>query len=397
MKVIRTAIIGQGRSGRDIHGAYLATDKRFAITAVAELIAERRVRAGEEYKCAVYADYRELLKRGDIDLVVNSSFSHMHTPVTIEALRTGHNVLCEKPLAPSARDVDRMIAESKKRKKILAVFQQSRFAPYFQQTRKVIASGVLGRIVQVSIAFNGFGRRWDWQTLTGYNGGNLANTGPHPLDQALVLFGEGMPDVRCFMDRTEGCFGDAENHVKLILSGKGRPLIDLEISSCCAYPCFTYNIYGSRGGLKATMSAVEWKYFKPREAPKQKLTKVPLRKPDGTPAYPSEALEWHTGSWPEAEARSEKKAGYSSAAAPTLGGMTGAFYNMLYKSLARGAALEITPQQVRRQIAVIEECRRQNPGIYGKKRANLDFESSGFGAAHASCRQGGMRTGAPPQ
>ena len=39
--------------------------------------------------------------------------------------------------------------------------------------------------------WSGFGRRWDWQTLQSECGGNLFNTGPHPVDQAVVLFGEG--------------------------------------------------------------------------------------------------------------------------------------------------------------------------------------------------------------
>ena len=51
----------------------------------------------------------------------------------------------------------------------------------------------------------------------GENGGNLMNTGPHPLDQALQLFGEGMPRVACFMDRAN-TLGDAEDFVKVILS-----------------------------------------------------------------------------------------------------------------------------------------------------------------------------------
>ena len=88
--------------------------------------------------------------------------------------------------------------------------------------QKVIRSGVLGRIVQISISFSGFARRWDWQTLQDCNGGNLLNTGPHPLDQALALFGEGMPKVACYMDRAN-TWGDAEDYVKLILSGEGHP------------------------------------------------------------------------------------------------------------------------------------------------------------------------------
>src|SRR5207245_2139585 len=101
----------------------------------------------------------------------------------------GFNVLCEKPFASTAADVDRMIAAAERANRTVAIFQQSRFAPYFRKVREVIASGVLGDIVQINIAFNGFSRRYDWQTLTAEMGGNLLNTGPHPLDQALQLFG----------------------------------------------------------------------------------------------------------------------------------------------------------------------------------------------------------------
>jgi hypothetical protein len=44
--------------------------------------------------------------------------------------------------------------------------------------------------------------------------------------------------------------------------------------------------------------------------------------------------------------------------------MTAAFYAMLHRALTEGAPLEITPQHVRQQIAVIEEAQRQNPHIY---------------------------------
>ncbi len=364
MKVIRAGIIGQGRSGWGIHGEYLLTDRRYTVVAATDRLPDRRAFAEKAYGCDVYADYRKLLARDDLDLVVNASLSHQHPPITVAALEAGHNVLCEKPLARRVKDVDRCIAAAKKAQKVLAVYQQSRFAPYFQQIRKVIRSGVLGRVVQISIRFNGHARRWDWQTLKRFWGGNLLNTGPHPLDQALVLFGEGMPKVRCWMDRTEeGTFGNAENHVKLILSGRGHPLIDLEISSCSAYPMFTYQIYGSRGGLTATTTAMEWKYFKPREAPRQTLQKEPLRDEKGDPIYAREDLQWHTGEWTLEQGTKKKGAAYSSAAAPKQGGMTEKFYSMLYKTLTRGAPLEITLDQIRRQVAVIEEAHRQNRGL----------------------------------
>ncbi len=182
-----------------------------------------------------------------------------------------------------------------------------------------------------------------------------------------MLFGEGEPDIACYMDHTDNSAGNAEDHVKLILSKPGHPLIDLEISSCCAYPCFTYQLYGTRGGLKASTSAMEWRYFKRAEAPVRRLKKAPLAKPDGTPDYCRDNLTWHTGSWPQASQEKSDQAAYSAATAASLGSMNQAYYDMLYDTMVLGKPLVITPEQVRRQIAVIEQCRRLNPHIYQKR------------------------------
>jgi scyllo-inositol 2-dehydrogenase (NADP+) len=353
MEPVRVAIIGQGRSGRDIHGAHLSKDtERYRIAAVVDPLPERRERAEREYGCETYADYTPLLGRDDIGLVVNAAPSKFHVPITLRMLEAGYNVLCEKPFASRVQDVDRLIAAAGQTGKTLAIFQQSRFAPYFQQIRKVIASAVLGDIVQVNVAFNGFSRRYDWQTLTSEMGGNLLNTGPHPLDQALQLFGaDAEPRVTCFM-RNAISYGDADDHVLLILTGEGRPIVHLEISSCCRYPSYTYNLYGTLGGLKGDTQRLEWEYYDPAAAPELHLTTTPLHKPDGTPAYCSDKLEWHKEEWraPEGDGLFET--------------MAKSFYAMLHRTVTAGEPLEITPRQVRQQIAVIEECRRQNPHIY---------------------------------
>ena len=59
MKQLKVCILGQGRSGRNIHGRYLLTDKdRYKIVAVVDPLEERRQRAAKEYGCDVYSDYR---------------------------------------------------------------------------------------------------------------------------------------------------------------------------------------------------------------------------------------------------------------------------------------------------------------------------------------------------
>ena len=357
MKKIRAGVIGLGRSGYDIHVHTMALlPEMYEIAAVTDPIEARVSDAKKKHGCNGYSSYESMLDAEDLDLVVNAAPSHLHVPVSLDAMDRGFDVLCDKPLARRASEVDSLIAKRVTSGKRIFVYQQSRFAPYFREVGRVIATGDLGRVVMIKIAFNGFSRRWDWQTLQEYNGGNLLNTGPHPLDQALQLFGDAEdPKVFCLMDRAN-TYGNAEDHVKLILHGDKSPTIDLEISSCSAHTPYTYQVYGTRGSLTGTMTHLEWKYFRENEAPKQRLLREPL---DGR-VYCREDLPWHEGSWdvPEGESNLLDTTGLS-------------LYRDLHAGLAERKETVVKIEQVRRQIAVIEECHRQNPLSTGIPQLNL--------------------------
>ncbi|WP_274653330.1 Gfo/Idh/MocA family protein [Paenibacillus humicola] len=350
-KRLQVGIIGQGRSGKNIHADTLSRlPDKFRIAAVADPLEDRRQRAKEEFGCDTYADYREMIERTDLDFVVNTTPSHLHVPVSLELLQKGQHVLCEKPLARTAAEVDRLTDVSRETGKRLYVFQQSRFAPAYKRIRELIDSGTIGRVVRVDIAYNNFARRWDWQTLREFNGGNLYNTGPHPVDQALrFLDADGMPQVMCAMDRANTS-GDAEDFVQLMLRASGRPVVNVEISSCCVYPGSTYSIQGTLGGIRGSFTSLEWKYFKPEENEKQELITTPYVDENGMPAYCREELRWHEGSWTFA---SEDGLGHFDA-------MCKEYYERLHAHLTAGAPLGVTLEQVRQQIAVMEECVRQN-------------------------------------
>ena len=355
MRKIRVGIIGQGRSGRGIHGCWLMQDKqKYEIIAVSDPIKHRRDQATQEYGCAVYSKYQSLLERNDLDLIVNTLPSNLHMSTTLEILRAGLNCVCEKPMADNLKDMDRLIMAVKKTKKTVAVFQQYRYAPSFLQLRKIIDSGVLGRIVQINVASNGFNRRYDWQSLQKFMGGSLLNTGTHSLDQMLQLFGTDIvPEVFCHMDRAT-TVGDSEDHVLISLRGQGRPLINLEFSSCYPFPTPLYKVYGTQGGLEATMIQMTWRYFNSAENPMPRLTTKPLFNPDKTPAYPLNTItKWRKGNW---SVRTQPSVWFNN--------MSKQFYAMLYKNLTVGTPLEITLEQIRHQVAIIEKCQQQNPLIY---------------------------------
>ncbi len=351
LEKIKVAIIGLGRSGRNIHAKHLVTDDRYQIVAACDVLADRRERAKAEWNCDVYADYHELIKRGDIDLYINATHSDTHYCVTKDLLAAGKSVVSEKPAAKLPEEVEDLIQTAKKSgSKFFAFFQQSRNAPYFVKAKEIADSGVLGRIVFVRVAFDGFSRRWDWQTVQRKVAGNLYNTGPHPVDQALRFLNyNGMPTVFCHMDRANS-FGDAEDFVKVLLKAPECPLVEIDISSCSAYPDTTYTIQGTCGSLKGTMAHLDWKYFDPKTAPKQELLITPMVDAENMPAYPAETLNWIEESW---DVPAEQ--------ADLFKTISQKYYDLVYASLTTGAEFPIKPEQAVQQLKVICECHRQNP------------------------------------
>lgn len=349
MKKLNVAIIGQGRSGRDIHGAFFRSDAndRCSVVAVVDQLEERRQRAREEYGCDVFADYRELYGRRDIDLVVNSTFSHLHYPVTMDLLTHGMNVVVEKPFSAHVEECEAMIRAAKEHNVMLCVFQQSHFAPFYRRIREIMASGVLGRPVQISIHYSGFSRRWDWQCSQRFYGGSLLNTGPHPVEQALdILDMDELPQIVSRLDRAN-TYGDAEDYCKLLLLAPGKPVMDVEISSCDAKNDYTYKIQGTRGTLKATLSHISYKYFIAEDEPDHRLTFEPICTEDGFPAYCSEKLHWH-------EVEEDITGTAFDSAVKT-------YYDMIYDHLVNGSPLIIKPEKIKQVIEVMEEVHRQNP------------------------------------
>lgn len=350
MKQIRTAVIGQGRSGRDIHGEYFLKNKegKFQVVAIVDSIEGRRRRAKSDFGCDVYEDYRKLLERDDIDLVVNTSFSCLHYPITLDLLEHGFNVVVEKPFAMLRDECKKLIDTAYQKGVMLNVFQQSRFAPYYEKIKEIIFSGVLGRLYQISISFSGFSRRWDWQCSLRFGGGSLLNTGPHPLDQALDLLGfdENTQIAFSRLDKVNTS-GDAEDYCKLVLTAPEKPVVDIEISSCNAYSPYTYVIHAKNGSLCAMADRIRYKYFVPENEPVHPLQLEPLSDEKGHPTYCSEQLTWH-----EHDITVE-------GSAFDVG--TAKYYDMIYDHLVNGREMAIQPWQVMQQIAIAEQVHKDNP------------------------------------
>ena len=176
----------------------------------------------------------------------------------------------------------------------------------------------------------------------------MMNTGPHPIDQALDLLGyEVEPEVVFSNLQIVNSMGDADDFVKIIFTAPGKPLFEIEISPSMAYSGYMYVIHAKNGSLRATANKVEWKYIIPENESFHSLETSPLAGPDGSPQYCQEHYTWHE------ESCDMKESVFISG--------TARYYEMIYNHLTAGAPLYITPEQVRRQIKLIEKVRSDNP------------------------------------
>lgn len=346
---IKVGILGLGRSGWGIHWNIMKTiGDRFQVVAVTDAIPERLSKSAEEIGCKAYDSVEALLADPEIELVVVSTFNHFHAQHARLALQAGKHVLCEKPFGLTVTDVDAMIADSKAAGKILAPFQQRRYEQDFQKVKEIIESGILGDIVHIRTCWQGFKRRWDWQTSRERAGGALNNNGPHPLDHAVALFGEDMiPDVWAQASHRL-CSGDAEDHLKFILYGEGHPTVEVELTDIWPFPQERWNIAGTKGGLHGNEKHLEWKWVDWESMCERPLDLNPT--PDRS--YNSEKLEWQTDSWEPAGAVQTGGAG----AAPPPGAVL-CLYSSLYEAIREGKPLFVTPESVRRRVEVMEKIR----------------------------------------
>lgn len=139
MKKIRVALIGYGRSGRNIHRKLLLQlPDKYEFVAFVEQDKERREMIERENGMQALSDYRELFGRTDIDLVINASFSFDHARISYDLLTNGFDVLSEKPASGNVNDFECALKAAKEHGRQYFIFQQYRFAPAYMKMREIV-------------------------------------------------------------------------------------------------------------------------------------------------------------------------------------------------------------------------------------------------------------------
>ncbi|MBV8684640.1 MAG: Gfo/Idh/MocA family oxidoreductase [Caulobacteraceae bacterium] len=190
---IRIGLLGASRIAPSAVIEPARADGRFVVTAVAARDPERaRAYAQTHGIAATAADYAELVRREDVDVVYNGLPPAGHAEWTIAALEAGKAVLCEKPFARNAREAQSMIEAAARTGRLLLEAFHNRFHRVMRDAEALVREGRLGRIRRASAVFEvPIARTPDelrWSRDQG--GGALMDLGTYPLHALRTLFGE---------------------------------------------------------------------------------------------------------------------------------------------------------------------------------------------------------------
>lgn len=166
------------------------------LVAISDVMTDKARRLADEYGIPhVYADYAELLRRDDIDVVSVCVPNGMHAEVAVAAAGAGKHILCEKPLDITSDNMSRMIAAVRKNGVKLGCVFQRRVMPSAVAARQAIAEGKLGKLV-LGDAYLKYYRDADYYKSAGWRGtwkwdggGALMNQGVHGIDVIQYLMG----------------------------------------------------------------------------------------------------------------------------------------------------------------------------------------------------------------
>lgn len=152
--MINVAIVGTGGISAAHIDAWLQFPERCRIVALVDIVPEKAQQKKEKYgltEAEVYDDHHAILNRNDIDLVDVCTPPFVHAEISINSLKAGKNVICEKPMAASLEECDAMLKARDESGKKLTIIAQNRFRKEIRDIRALVQSGIAGKVRDVRI------------------------------------------------------------------------------------------------------------------------------------------------------------------------------------------------------------------------------------------------------
>jgi len=198
-----------------------------------------------------YTSYDDLLRNPDVTVVAIHTPNSQHAGQAISAARAGKHVFCDKPMATSVADAERIVRECEKAGVKLGVNFHNRFMPCFIETRRLIASGEIGEVqliqLEASPGARPGGRLGSWRVDAAVAGlGTTYSIGVHVYDILRYLLASEITMVSAFFDTPRGVMEGTNLSTFRFANGV---LAQLSVHENTPFPHNDFVVYGVKGRI----------------------------------------------------------------------------------------------------------------------------------------------------
>lgn len=245
---MRIGIIGCGGIGK-YHASRIKEIPGVEITAVCDIIPERAEKLSGRTGAKPFTDYREMYDLIDVAWICTPP--ELHAQMSIDVMKAGKDVFCEKPMALSLADADRMIDTAAETGRRLAIGYCLRFSPWTQKCKEIVDSGVLGDITKIWCDRMSPMPNTPWLKSEASGGGMLTEQTTHNLDWMLHLAGDPASVFSYCQTVNEGV--DIFDNVSAVIKFKNGAIGQVMASWSSVADWIESGIVGTKGVLRTGM------------------------------------------------------------------------------------------------------------------------------------------------
>lgn len=245
----RIAIIGAGVIGRKRAEA-LKMFSRCELVVTADVDAARAKKLAADFGGAVETNWKKAVRRKDIDIVIVATVNAVAAQITIEALKHGKHVLCEKPLGITSRQSRKILETAQKYNRLAKPGFNHRFHPALMKAKQLCNSGAIGTLLFIRARYGHGGRQGmekEWRLdrkVAG--GGELLDQGIHIIDLCRWFAGD-FTDILADCD-TKFWKTNVEDNAFVIMRNK-RVTASFHVSTTNWGNIFSFELFGDRGAI----------------------------------------------------------------------------------------------------------------------------------------------------
>jgi predicted dehydrogenase len=189
--MLRFGIMSTARIGHELVVPAIQDAENCVVTAVASRELNRARQMADRFSVPnAFGSYEEMLASDKIDAVYIPLPTSQHVEWSIKAADAGKHVLCEKPIALKASEIDSLIAARDRNKVLITEAYMVTYTPVWQKVRSLLADGAIGRLRHVQGAFTYFNRdAGNMRNIPELGGGGLPDIGVYPTISTRFVTG----------------------------------------------------------------------------------------------------------------------------------------------------------------------------------------------------------------